>query len=59
MTKPYIDITTKKLVVTVFTPFIRNNKVLGVVGSDIFLDTVVDSILNIKIEHNGFCIFNS
>ncbi len=54
VTKPYVDITTKKLVVTVFTPFIRNNKILGVVGSDIFLDTVVDSILNVEIEHEGF-----
>ena len=53
ITKPYVDITTKKLVVTVFMPLIRNGKVLGVVGSDIFLDTVVDSILNVSIKNNG------
>ena len=54
VTKPYIDVTTKKLVVTVFTPFIRDGKLLGVIGSDIFLDTVVDSILNVNIGYGGF-----
>ena len=54
VTKPYVDITTKKLVVTVFTPLIQNNKLIGVVGSDIFLDTVVDTILNVKIGNDGF-----
>jgi len=53
ITKPYVDNTTQKLVVTVFSPVIRNNKVLGVVGSDIFLDTVVDSILNITVKNEG------
>jgi methyl-accepting chemotaxis protein len=54
VTKPYVDITTKKLVVTVFTPFVVDGKLLGVVGSDIFLDTVVETILNVKIEDVGF-----
>jgi len=54
VTKPYVDITTKKLVVTVFSPFIRNGNILGVVGSDIFLDTVVDSILNVNVGDGGF-----
>ena len=54
VTKPYVDITTKKLVVTVFTPLKINNDLVGVIGSDIFLDTVVDTILNVKIENVGF-----
>jgi methyl-accepting chemotaxis protein len=54
VTSPYVDITTKKLVVTVFTPLIKDNKLFGVVGSDIFLDTVVNTILNVKIGNSGF-----
>jgi len=54
VSNPYVDITTKKLVVTVFTPLKHNGKLIGVVGSDIFLDTVVDTILNVKIDNIGF-----
>ncbi|NQY52751.1 MAG: methyl-accepting chemotaxis protein [Campylobacteraceae bacterium] len=54
ITKPYVDVSTKKLVVTVFVPFIKNGKTLGVVGSDIFLDTVVDTILNVDVGNEGF-----
>ena len=54
VTNPYVDVTTKKLVVTVFTPLKINDKLVGVVGSDIFLDTVVDTILNVKVGDTGF-----
>jgi methyl-accepting chemotaxis protein len=54
ISKPYIDVTTKKLVVTVYTPFIKNGEVLGVIGSDIFIDTIVESVLNIKLKNTGF-----
>jgi methyl-accepting chemotaxis protein len=54
VTKPYIDITTKKLVVSVFTPVKQNGKTIGVIGSDIFLDTVVNTILNVKVGEVGF-----
>ena len=54
VSNPYVDITTKKLVVTVFTPLKHNDKLVGVVGSDIFLDTVVNTILNVKIDNIGF-----
>ena len=54
VTAPYVDITTKKLVVTVFAPLIINNEVLGVVASDIFLDTVVNTILKVDAGNDGF-----
>ena len=54
ISEPYIDISTKKLVVTVFTPLNQNGEFIGVVGSDIFLDTVVDTILDVKIANTGF-----
>lgn len=57
VTKPYVDITTKKLVVTVYSPLKKDGKTLGVVGSDIFLTTVVNSILNVKIDGLGGSAF--
>ena len=53
VSEPYVDVSTKKLVVSVYTPLIINNEVLGVVGSDIFITTVVDTILNVKIDNMG------
>ena len=54
ISKPYIDATTKKLIISIATPLIINDKVVGVIGSDIFLDTVVETILNIKLPESGF-----
>ncbi len=54
VSKPYVDVTTKKLVVTVYTPFVKNGEFLGVVGSDIFIDTIVKTILNIELKKTGF-----
>ncbi len=50
VTAPYIDFTTKKLVVSVFAPLKKDGKIIGVVGSDIFIDTIVETILKIKLE---------
>ncbi|MGB5867238.1 MAG: methyl-accepting chemotaxis protein [Arcobacteraceae bacterium] len=54
ISEPYRDITTGKLIISIVTPLVINEKVVGVVGSDIFLDTVVDTILNLKIHESGF-----
>ncbi|RXJ87239.1 methyl-accepting chemotaxis protein [Arcobacter sp. CECT 8985] len=54
ITPPYVDYTTKKLVVSVFYPLKRDGKIVGVVGSDIFIDTIVDTILNVKFKKTGF-----
>ena len=53
VTKPYLDTLTKKLVVSVCVPLIQNGKLIGVVGSDIFIDTIVNTILDIKLEGMG------
>jgi methyl-accepting chemotaxis protein len=53
ISEPYVDFSTKKLVISVSAPIIQNDKVIGVVGSDIFLDTVVNTILNININEQG------
>jgi methyl-accepting chemotaxis protein len=54
VTVPYIDYTTKKLIVSVYYPLRRNGKIVGVVGSDIFIDTIVNTIMNIKFKESGF-----
>ena len=54
VSEPYVDKTTGKLVITVFNPIYKNEQLIGVVGADIFLDTVVENILNISINNVGF-----
>ena len=54
ITKPYIDNATKKLTISVYAPIIENDSLIGVVSSDIFLDAIVSTVLNINIENYGF-----
>jgi len=53
-TAPYIDDATKKLTISLYSPIIKNNQFIGVVGSDIFIDEIVATVLNINIEDYGF-----
>ena len=54
VTKPYIDSATKKLTISVFAPIRKGGDIVGVVGSDIFLDKIVKTVLDINIEDYGF-----
>jgi methyl-accepting chemotaxis protein len=54
ITEPYIDFSTKKLVISVSAPIVKDGKIIGVIGSDISLDTVVNTVLNISIDEQGF-----
>ena len=54
VTTPYIDSATKKLTISIYAPIIQNNTIMGVVGSDIFLDAIVSTVLNINIDDYGF-----
>ncbi|MGB6327563.1 MAG: methyl-accepting chemotaxis protein [Halarcobacter sp.] len=53
VTSPFVDNTTKRLVITVFAPYHVDGKLVGVVGANIFLDTVVKEILNLKLGETG------
>ncbi|XOB61647.1 methyl-accepting chemotaxis protein [Campylobacterota bacterium DY0563] len=53
VTEPFVDNTTKRLVITVFAPYFVEGKLVGVVGANIFLDTVVNEILNLDIGETG------
>ena len=54
VSEPYVDFDTKKLVISISSPIKKDGKIVGVVGSDIFLDTVVNTILNINLDDKGF-----
>ena len=54
VSEPFVDNTTKRLVITVFSPYIKDNKLIGVIGANIFLDTVVKTILDLKLANGGF-----
>ncbi|WP_264297943.1 cache domain-containing protein [Aliarcobacter butzleri] len=49
-----MDFTTKKLVISVSAPIKKDGKIIGVIGSDIALDTVVNTVLNINLNEDGF-----
>ena len=53
ITKPYIDSATNKLTISVYAPILRNGNVIGVVSSDIFLDAIVEAVLNMNIADYG------
>jgi len=54
ITKPYIDSASKKLTISVYAPIIKNNEVIGVVSSDIFLDSIIKTVLDVNIGASGF-----
>jgi methyl-accepting chemotaxis protein len=54
ITKPYVDNATQKLTISIYVPIIKNDLVIGVVSSDIFLDNIVNSVLNIDLEEKGY-----
>ena len=53
VSEPYIDFTSKRLVISVSTPIQREGKVVGVIGADIFFDTIVNTVLNVNIDGKG------
>ena len=54
-TKPYIDANTKKLVITCATPvYGAGNRLFGVVGFDVLLDTIQNDILNLNIGYDSY-----
>jgi methyl-accepting chemotaxis protein len=54
VTEPYVDEATKKLTVTIAAPFSHNGAFAGVVGGDVMVDTLVKSVLSMKVRGNGY-----
>ncbi|WP_418187389.1 methyl-accepting chemotaxis protein [Aliarcobacter lanthieri] len=55
-TKPYIDSSTKKLAISIYSPIINNidKSFIGVVSSDLLLEDIVNTVLNIDLGAEGF-----
>ena len=53
-TTPYIDLVTNKLVIALVKPLIVDGKIVGVMGADTVLDTLVQNVLNFKVSETGY-----
>ncbi|AFK22143.1 methyl-accepting chemotaxis protein [Pyrococcus sp. ST04] len=53
-TEPYPDATTGKWVITYAVPVYQNGKLIGVVGLDVFIDTLVKAIKESKVGKTGY-----
>lgn len=53
-TPPYLDVTTKKMVITIATPIRKENKIIGVVGADIYVDYLTKIVQDAKIGQNSY-----
>ncbi|MDF0605703.1 methyl-accepting chemotaxis protein [Neisseriaceae bacterium TC5R-5] len=51
---PYVDFTTKNLVVTFVSPVFDGGVLKAVVGGDIFIDGLVKTVLSIKLRGGGY-----
>jgi len=52
--EPYVDALTKKMVISISRPLIKNDKVIGVVSSDVKIDTIVNIINKAKPINNSY-----
>ncbi|WP_010477549.1 methyl-accepting chemotaxis protein [Thermococcus zilligii] len=53
-TDPYQDASTGKWVITYAVPVYWNGKLVGVIGLDVFIDTLVEEIKNAKVGDTGY-----
>ena len=53
-TSPYIDLTTMKMVIAVTRPLYSDNRFIGVLSSDIVLDTLKHNLLEARIGQSGY-----
>lgn len=55
LTEPYVDVSTNKLVITIATPAER----VGVVGGDLSLETLTNTLASLKIDGMGYAFLVS
>ncbi|QUX91138.1 methyl-accepting chemotaxis protein [Marinomonas sp. A3A] len=56
VTAPYISASTKQLSMTFVEPIMLNGKFVGAIGGLVFLDSVLDSILAMKVAGDGYSV---
>jgi methyl-accepting chemotaxis protein len=54
VTEPYVDEASKKLTITVAAPIRQADRTLGVAGGDVFVDSLVKSVLSLQVRGNGY-----
>lgn len=54
VSQPYVDFDTNQLVLTFYAPIKENGIIKGVVGGDMFIDSIVKTVLSIKIHNTGY-----
>ncbi|HEY4600573.1 MAG TPA: methyl-accepting chemotaxis protein [Cerasibacillus sp.] len=52
----YEDVETKRMVVTASKAYYNGNELVGVMAADIFIDTVVDLVKDIRIGETGYAV---
>jgi HAMP domain-containing protein len=54
-TEPYVDVSTKNLMIAAAKPvYTQNNKLLGVVAADVSIETINKQIINLNIGEGGY-----
>lgn len=53
-TTPYIDLVTNKLVIALVKPLLYKDDLVGVMGADTILDTLVSNVLKLKVADSGY-----
>ena len=53
-TTPYIDLVTNKLVIALVKPLVVDGRIVGVMGADTVLDSLVQNVLNFKVSETGY-----
>lgn len=53
-TKPYLDEATNKMIITISKPLYKDETLLGVLGSDIEVNSIIDIVREAKIYDSGY-----
>jgi methyl-accepting chemotaxis protein len=56
ISKPFISATAKKMAITFATPILVNSKLVGVVGGLVYMDEILNSVLDLKVQGDGYAV---
>ncbi|MGE6222808.1 methyl-accepting chemotaxis protein [Aeromonas media] len=56
VTPPYVSVTMQQMVVTLAEPVSHQGQVIGVAGADLSLDALIDEVLAMKVQGEGYAM---
>ena len=56
VTPPYVSVTMQQMVVTLAEPVSHQGRVIGVAGADLSLDALIDEVLTMKVQGEGYAM---